>query len=87
MFLANSAVRQVRFQLSEGELAHALALFCLLRDLPEGEIEPHLNPHVRKHVRLAARDLAQHELRFQKLRAVAAMSGGAAESKSPGRAR
>jgi len=87
VFLANSAVRQVRFQLSEGELAHALALFCLLRDLPEGEIEPHLNPHVRKHVRLAARDLAQHELRFQKLRAVAAMSGGAAESKSPGRAR
>jgi hypothetical protein len=28
----------------------------------------YLNPHLRKHLRLAARDLAQHELKFQKLR-------------------
>ena len=87
VFLANSAVRQARYQLSEGELAHALAMFCLLRDLPEEEIEPHLNPHVRKHVRLAARDLAQHELRFQKLRATPVAAGDAVGSKAPTRAR
>ena len=73
--------------MNEGELAHALAMFCLLRDLPEAEIEPHLNPHVRKHVRLAALDLAQHELRFQKLRATQAVARGAAASKAPTRAR
>lgn len=87
VFLANSAVRQARYQLNEGELAHALAMFCLLRDLPEAEIEPHLNPHVRKHVRLAALDLAQHELRFQRLRATLAAAGNAAGSKAPTRAR
>jgi len=87
IFLANSSVRQTRFQLSEGELAHALALFCQLRDLPEEEIEPHLNPHVRKHVRLAARDLAQHELRFQKLRATQAAPDDSKNSKAPSRAR
>ena len=33
VFLANSAVRQARFRLSEGELAHARALFCILRHI------------------------------------------------------
>jgi hypothetical protein len=68
VFLANSAVRQTHFQLSEGELAHALALFCLLRQVPPDPVDKHLNPHLRKYVRLAARDLAQHEMKFQKLR-------------------
>ncbi len=87
IFLASSAVKQARYCLSEGELAHALALFCQLRDLPEEEIEMHLTPHVRKHVRLAARELAQHELRFRKLRATLAMTLEAADAKSPSRAR
>jgi hypothetical protein len=87
IFLASSAVKHARYQLSEGELAHALALFCQLRDLPEVEIEMHLNPHVRKHVRLAARDLGQHELRFKKLRATLAMTPEAADAKAPSRAR
>jgi hypothetical protein len=87
IFLASSAVKQARYCLSEGELAHALALFCQLRDLPEEEIEMHLNPHVRKHVRLAACELAQHELRFRKLRATLAMTPEAADAKSPSRAR
>ena len=73
VFLANSAVRQASFQLSEGELAHALALFCLLRGLPEEAADKHLNPHLHKYVRLAALDLAQHETKFQKLRRVNAM--------------
>jgi hypothetical protein len=42
---------------------------------------------VRKHVRLAARDLAQHELRFQKLRATQAAPDDSKNSKAPSRAR
>jgi hypothetical protein len=71
LFMANSAVRDTEFHLNEGELVHALALFCLLRKLPPESIDRHLNPHLRKYLRLAARDLAQHELQFRRLRAVA----------------
>jgi hypothetical protein len=69
VFMANSAARQVQYRLSEGELAHALALFSLLRQLPSEDVDLHLNPHLRKYVRLAARDLAQYEVMFHKLRA------------------
>ena len=69
VFMVNSAARQGRHHLSEGELAHALALFCLLRELPPESADPHLNPHLRKYLRLAARDLAQYQVQFQKLRA------------------
>jgi hypothetical protein len=72
VFMMNSAVKGARYQLSEGELAHALALFCLLRRLPPDSGDAHLNPHLRKHVRLAARDLAQHEPRFERLRSLPA---------------
>lgn len=68
VFLTNSAVRQTSYQLCEGELAHALALFCILRQAPPDTVDKHLNPHMRKYLRLAARDLAQHEMKFQKLR-------------------
>ena len=68
IFVMNSAVRAANYQLNEGEVAHALAMFCQLRGLPPESAEEHLNPHVRKHLRLAARDLAQYETRFQKLR-------------------
>jgi hypothetical protein len=70
VFLANAAVKEARFRLSEGELAHALALFCQLRDLSLETLDEHLNPHVRKYVRLASLELAQHELQFRRLRAV-----------------
>ncbi|MEO8061388.1 MAG: hypothetical protein ABI821_01435 [Pseudomonadota bacterium] len=70
LFMANSAVRTSGFHLNEGELTHALAMFCLLRKLPPESIDRHLNPHLRKYLRLAALDLAQHESRFQGLRAV-----------------
>jgi hypothetical protein len=69
IFLCNAGVRDTSYQLSEGELAHALAIFCLLRREPEDSAGEHLNPHLRKHLRLAMRDLAGHETRFQKLRA------------------
>jgi hypothetical protein len=68
LFIANAAAQYRIFQLNEGELAHALAMFCLLRRSPPESAALYLNPHLRKHLRLAARDLAQHELKFQKLR-------------------
>jgi hypothetical protein len=86
MFAANTAARTRDFQLSEGELAHALALFCLLRALPPDAADGHLNPHLRKHVRMAARDLAQYETRFRKLRTLASLPAGISERAPPARA-
>src|SRR5262245_30542102 len=87
VFMANAAARHARFRLNEGELAHALALFCLLRQLPPESADPHLNPHLRKHVRLAALDLSQYELQFQKLRSTAAVAARDADEKLPTRAK
>ena len=69
VFLANSSVRQASYQLSEGELAHALALFCRLSDLAPEALDAHLNPHLRKYLRLASVELAGHDLQFRALRA------------------
>ena len=74
-FVANSALRDVRYELNEGELVHALAMFCLLRMLPAESADEYLNPHLRKYLRLAVRDLAQHEISFEKLRATSADTG------------
>jgi len=85
IFAANSAVAGRPYLLSEGELAHALALFCLLRALPPGMAGEHLNPHFRKYLRLAMADLAQHEAAFRRLRAVCS-APDAAEDTLPARA-
>jgi hypothetical protein len=69
LFMANAAVYGDSFHLNEGEVVHALALFCLLRKLPPDTVSPHLNPHLRKYLRLAAHDLAQHEIQFRRLQA------------------
>jgi hypothetical protein len=84
LFMVNAAAQHAIFRLSEGELAHALAMFCLLRGLPPDSADEHLNPHLRKYVRLAALDLAQHAAAFKALRAVAAAD--VAESTLPTRA-
>ena len=84
IFVANAAVGGRTYLLSEGELAHALALFCLLRRLPAEVADEHLNPHFRKYLRLAMPDLAQHELQFRKLRAIVA-APDAAEHTLPAR--
>jgi hypothetical protein len=73
VFMANSSAREARWDLNEGELVHALAMFCLLRKLPAETVDPHLNAHVRKYLRLALRDLAQFERDFQRLRSVFAV--------------
>lgn len=70
VFIANAAVGKPHLGLNEGELAHALALFCLLRGIGTEEAAAHLNPHLRKHLRLAAADLMHHAPRFHSLRAV-----------------
>ena len=59
--------------MNEGELAHALAIFCILRKMPTESVDCHLNPHLRKYLRLAARDLAQYDVKFQRLRSVSAV--------------
>jgi len=73
LFMANAAIESASFESNEGELAHALALFCILRKLPPESIDRHLNPHLRKYLRLAARDLAQYDTKFQRLRSVFAV--------------
>lgn len=74
VFMVNTAARpangQPAWDLNEGELVHALALFCLLRKWPEESVTPHLDAHVRKYLRLALCDLAQYECEFQRLRSV-----------------
>jgi len=72
-FMVNATLEGGGHELNEGELAHALAIFCLLRRVPTGPVEAHLNPHLRKYLRLAARDLTQHEPSFHKLRSVFAV--------------
>jgi hypothetical protein len=73
VFMANSALEGAGHALNEGELVHALAIFCLLRRLPPESVDAHLNPHLRKYLRLAARDLEQHESAFQRLRSFSSM--------------
>jgi hypothetical protein len=73
LFMANDALRGANHQLNEGEFAHALAMFCLLRKMPPESIDRHLNPHLRKYLRLASRDLARHDKGFLRLRSVFAV--------------
>jgi hypothetical protein len=73
VFMANAALTNGGHDLNEGELAHALAIFCLLRRIPPETADAHLNPHLRKYLRLAVRDLAQHEAAFQALRSIFAV--------------
>ncbi|HEU5137732.1 MAG TPA: hypothetical protein VFU13_21495 [Steroidobacteraceae bacterium] len=73
VFMANSTIEAARYDLNEGEFVHALAIFCLLRKIDPETVARHLNPHLRKYLRLAARDLAQHEPQFHRLRSVFAV--------------
>lgn len=70
VFMANTSAQAARWELNEGEMAHALAMFCLLKKCDPDSIDHHLNPHLRKHLRLASRDLARMPLDFQRLRSV-----------------
>ena len=86
VFMANSSARNAPWDLNEGELVHALALFCHLRKVPEDVVDRHLNAHVRKYLRLAAGDLGQYECDFRKLRsAFPVMAADASECTLPTR--
>lgn len=74
VFMTNASLEGAGLDLNEGELAHALALFCLLRRIPHAPLAAHLNPHLRKHLRLAAHDLAQHNASFHALRSILPVS-------------
>jgi hypothetical protein len=86
VFMANSSAQSARWDLNEGELVHALAMFCQVRKLPIEAVDPHLNAHVRKYLRLALRDLAQFDRDFQRLRSVIAGTPDAGECTLPTRA-
>lgn len=73
LFMANSQFETASYDLNEGEMAHALAIFCILRKLAPEAVDRHLNPHLRKYLRLAHRDLAQHGAKFQRLRSIFAV--------------
>lgn len=89
IFMANGAYQVAQYEsgawagwraraqgaLNEGELVHALALFCGLRNVDPESVERHLNKHLRKYLRLATRDLAQYPAQFYRLRATFALGG------------
>jgi hypothetical protein len=85
VFMANSSARHGSFRLCEGELSHALALFCRLGQASGDTADKFLNPHLRKYLRLAEVDLAQHEMKFRKLRNTHAVQPEPA-AVAPGRA-
>jgi hypothetical protein len=73
LFMANASFDSARYGLNEGELVHALAMFCLLRKIEPESVAPLLNPHLRKYLRLATQDLARQVEGFQRLRSVFAV--------------
>ncbi|HTU66622.1 MAG TPA: hypothetical protein VMF52_11775 [Steroidobacteraceae bacterium] len=83
IFMANAAAESATHPLNEGEIVHALTLFCLLKRVRPETVAPHLNPHLRKYLRLATRDLAQHESSFWRLRSVFAVTPAEAD-RAPG---
>lgn len=85
VFMANSSAREAHWNLNEGELLHALALFCHLRKLPAEAAAPHLNAHVRKYLRLALQDLARYEADFGRLRSLVAGAADIGECTLPTR--
>ncbi len=85
VFMANSSAQCARWELNEGELVHALAMFCQVRKLPAEAVDQHLNAHVRKYLRLALLDLAQFDRDFQRLRSVFAVPFDVGECTLPTR--
>jgi hypothetical protein len=80
VFIANSARETAHYDLNEGEIVNALAIFCLLAKTSPASIEAHLDPHLRKYLRLAAADLESRHVNFRRLRSVVASEPAFAES-------
>lgn len=56
--------------LSQDEITYALALFCVLKDIPNKEVLPHLKKHLRPIFKKAVKQLRQENTALDKLRAV-----------------
>ena len=54
--------------LSEAEATYALALFCLLKDVPDSEVKPHLKSHLRGVYRKSVKDISNHTQEIDRLK-------------------
>jgi len=54
--------------LSEDEITYALALFCVLKEIPNKEVVPHLKKHLRSIYKRAAKELSQKTTELNTLR-------------------
>jgi len=56
--------------LSQDEIIYALALFCVLKEIPNKEVLPHLKKHLRSIFKRASKELEQHHTELDKLKAI-----------------
>ncbi len=56
--------------LSEDEITYALALFCVLKEIPNNEVVPHLKKHLRAIFKRAVKELNQETTALNKLRGI-----------------
>ena len=56
--------------LSQDEITYALALFCVLKKIPNKEVLPHLKKHLRSIFKRAVKELNQKDSALNKLRAI-----------------
>jgi len=56
--------------LSEDDVTCALALFCVLKEIPVKEALPHLKKHLRSIFKTAVKELSQRNTELDNLRAI-----------------
>lgn len=61
---------QLLGELTEGQMAYALALFCVLKGIPNSEVLPHLKSTVRGFFKLAVKEVSRKKGPLAQLRAI-----------------
>ena len=56
--------------LSQDEITYALALFCVLKEIPNKEVVPHLKKHLRSIFKRAVKEISQKNTELDNLRAI-----------------
>ncbi|VAX13395.1 hypothetical protein MNBD_GAMMA24-2132 [hydrothermal vent metagenome] len=56
--------------LSQNEVTYVLALFCVLKEVPNKDVLPHLKKHLRGYFKDAVKELGQKHTELDKLRAI-----------------
>jgi hypothetical protein len=56
--------------LSETESTYALALFCVLKDIPNSQVTPHLKKHLRGIYRQSVRELSDNTVEVDRLKQI-----------------